>query len=261
MTIPAGTTVTVGEGSTLTGTGQVVVQGTLNVLGTPSAVVAATGLGFDVRSGGALTVSNATLTDGPTALTVAPGAGNVSFYKVVVTGASNAFSIRGGTVLIDHSEFHTDSGANISGAGVVPEIRHSVLDSGGPNAPDFLVIGNGGGVNAHHNLFEASHCAIHTGGQLGELTFEYNIFNGSSYAIMMYGAGTAQMHHNEIRSVASRDVFHTQRADSFVDATDNHFTAGCPADGARCPGGGPNACKITYQPCASGPVAGVGPQP
>lgn len=263
-TVPSGVTVTVGEGVSISGAGTVQVAGTLNVAGVQASEVTVSGVGFEAQAGGQLSVMYVQMDAPPAALKVLAGATSVMFSFVTVQGAGLDLDIRGGAdVVVDHCSFDNGGGARISGQGTYPEIRHSHLSTGGNQQPDFLVLSSGASMYAHHNLFQSSHCAIHVNGTNTTdpekpLRFEDSIFDGSSYAIMMYAAGTAQMHNNEIRSAANRDVFHATNG-GVVDATGNYFTAGCPADGARGPGG--NAGPVTYNPCASGPITGVGPQP
>jgi hypothetical protein len=251
-TIAAGVTVTVHEGVTFTGSGKVLVSGTLNIQGTTLSPVTLAGVGVEVESGGAASVSHATLANAPAVLSVKAGAGAVTLSYVTSVNAAVDLDIRGGTVLVDHCDFTLGGGTTISGAGVRPEIRNSHLNTGSAFSSDFLILNGGGEVYAHHNDFDGEHCAIHINDG-GAATFEYNVFHNTSYTIMKFNAAQVLLNHNNIGNAAPGGNAFDATA-GIMDATGNYFVHGCTAvDDA-----------VTTYGCATAPtspVAGAGIQP
>ena len=144
---------------------------------------------MEAQSGGNATVRYADMQSPPVGLGAKAGAGNVTFERVNIDGASTPMDIAGGTVLVDHVNFTTDVRSSGSARITAPnvEIRDSLLRTGNASSPDFFIINTGGGVYAHHNDFDGEHCAIHINAGAGATRFENNVFHNNSYTIMKYG--------------------------------------------------------------------------
>lgn len=232
-TIPAGTIVTVGAGTVFTGTGKILVSGTLNVEGTAGARVNLASIGVEVQSGGNATIRYADMVTPPVGIGVKAGAGTVLFERVDVDGATTPIDMAGGTLTVDHCNFTADSRQSGSCRINAPniEIRDSLLRTGNAGSADFLIFGNGGGIYAHHNDFDGEHCAIHINAGSGATRFEYNVFHNNSYTIMKYNTAAMQFKFNDVGlNSSSTDSIDQSMPNAVSDVESNYFEA-CPATG------------------------------
>ncbi|MEW5855323.1 MAG: hypothetical protein AB2A00_41500 [Myxococcota bacterium] len=254
VVIPAGADVTVGSGVMFTGgAAKIRVLGALTILGSEASPVFLGGRTLEVGSGGTVVASHFEIMGAPVALKVESGAGVVAVDHLTTNGNTKDCDIAGGEVSVDRSHFEGGtSGAvcTISGNTTRPVFTNSYISSAGG---DFFVLNGGGSVDANHNILEFTHCAIHSNSATTP-SFTYNIFRSNDYAIM-FGQGQVEMTNNHIGTASFLDRISdiaTSSTTNSVDATGNYFADGsCPADTA----------KVTYQPCASGPIADVGPLP